>query len=436
MISKSDKKNLIVIAAIFGGLVLLYLFSSAYTENVGKIITEYALNYTQIESVEVDGFAVRDEVRDSKKKNSAILEKDSSKYYVHLVEDSANVSKSDTIAFSFSSSASAEAYIESENIKDKINELKGLKSQGQLSHFNVVGLNSLIYTSVDSYAESVLKGNLSEIEKYSKNFVQKMTTKQLATGKKMDFDSQIKEYRNEYNSLKNSIGSYQKVKAPYAGYFVSTVDGLEGAVSYSDVENKKLKPKAGERLQKLNAVEDETAYGKIVGQFTWYFVFDISEKQASLINEGSVVYVNFPNKDIKNIKMTVHDITKAEGSVVTVSLKCKLMNEELIALRKEKAVVILREYSGLKINRNAVVKNEEGLDGVFVLAGNVARFSPIDIKYYGDDYVIADKLWFYKKDKDGKDIVDYEKTDSFRAIKLYDNIIVKGKNIEDGKLIG
>ena len=162
----------------------------------------------------------------------------------------------------------------------------------------------------------------------------------------------------------------------------------------------------------------------------------MASSQISTIDEGNTVYVNFPDRGIENIKMTVYDITEEKDSVITVTLRCKLMNEELVSLRKETAEVIINKHTGLKINRDSIVKSEEGLDGVYVLSGNFVEFSPIDIKYYGEHYVIADKYYVYKKDEKGKLQIDYDATDKYRAMKLYDNIIVKGKNLHDGMIIG
>lgn len=438
MISKKDKKNLIIIAGIFIGLLVLYIAQGVYNSNVGKVVTEYALNYTQVESVNVEGFAVRDENRTSDGKNISFLHKQENKYYVPLVDDSANVSRNDTIALCFSQESGAEAYLDRLTLSEKIKALEELKSQGELSYVNVVGLNSLIYSSAINYAECLQNTSLSDLQSTSEDFVQKMTTKQIAVGEKMDFDSQIKAYKAEYDALKSSLGNYENVKAPYAGYFVSGADGYESAISYDDVADKKVKCKDGEKLLKSEPTDANGVYGKIVAQFTWYFIFDMAENESSALNEGSTVYVNFPNKGIENIKMTVHDISEQKDSVITVTLRCKLMNEDLVKLRKEKAEIILNKHEGLKINRDAIVQNEEGIDGVHVLTGNFVQFSPIDIKYYGEDYVIAGKYYVYKKDENNKNklIVDEEATSRYRAIRLYDNIIVKGKNIEDGKVIG
>lgn len=436
MISEKDKRILTVIGAVSGVLILLWLVQNVYTSATGKLVTEFALNYTQVESVHVEGFAVRDEGAFKKGKNSFFLYKNSSKFYVPLVDDSANVSNNDSIAIAFSDEASAVAYRERAALKERITALKELKSQGGLSYLNVVGLNSLIYSSVVDYADSISSGKADDLHKTTDNFTQRLTTKQIATGEKLDFDAAIKEYTDEYDTLKYSIGKYERVTAPRAGYFVSSVDGYENVVSYSDVASKKLTCKSGEKFCSAASENYEDVYGKIVGQFTWYFVFDMAASHISTINEGSAVYVNFPSRGINNVKMTVYDISEEKGSVITVTLRCKMMNEELVTLRKEKAEIVIGSHSGLKINQKAIVKNDEGIDGVYVLSGNYVEFSPIDIKYYGEDYVIADKYYVIKKDEKGKGYIDYEATDKYRSIRLYDNIVVKGKNLYDGKIVG
>ncbi len=436
MISEKDKRLLKIIGIAAGVLVIMYLIHNVYTNYAGKVVTEFALNYTQEETISVEGFAVRDEGTIKGKKNTSFLYKNDNKIYVPLVSDSANVSKNDSIAIAFNDEASAEAYRERLALQEKIDSLRQLKSQGGLSYLNVVGLNSMIYSSLMNYAEIIDSSSLEGISKVKDDLSQKITTKQIATGEKLDFDSAISAYEAEYASLESALGSYERVKSPYAGYFVSSVDGYENAASYKDTQDKKLGSKVGEVLMNAEKVQYENVYGKIVGSFIWYFVFDMASSEISTMNEGKTVYVNFPGKGIENIKMTIYDIAPEKDGIITVTLRCKLMNEELVTLRKEKAEVIINRHNGLKINRQAITKNDEGIDGVYVLSGNLVEFSPVDIKYYGEDYVIADKYYAYRKNEKGEDEIDLEKTDDYRAIRLYDNIIVKGKNLHDGKIIG
>ena len=71
-----------------------------------------------------------------------------------------------------------------------------------------------------------------------------------------------------------------------------------------------------------------------------------------------------------------------------------------------------------------------------MVLGNFVKFTPVEILYYGEDYVIADKYVVYKEDDKGNKVIDEEATGKYRSLNLYDKIIVKGMHIEDGMLIG
>ena len=128
--------------------------------------------------------------------------------------------------------------------------------------------------------------------------------------------------------------------------------------------------------------------------------------------------------------MTVASITTENGETAGVVLKSGLMNSEIANLRKEKIVVTLKEYSGLKIPKEAVrkeiktVKNNDGTEaekevmGVYILYGQVVRFRTINALYSDADYVIAEN-----------------DTEDKGSISLYDMIITKGRELYDGKIV-
>jgi hypothetical protein len=92
------------------------------------------------------------------------------------------------------------------------------------------------------------------------------------------------------------------------------------------------------------------------------------------------------------------------------------MNAELASLRSASMTVVNKEYSGLYIPKKAqrVIDSKRG---VYVLSGMQIKFKPIEIVYTGDNYIICKK-----SDEDG-------------ALRLYDQVVVKGKNLYDGKII-
>lgn len=425
----------VIVLIIVAVSIVLYILQGFYFDSTGKIETEYAIKSTQQEVLTADGFAVRDENRMTEGKNTSILYKNSDKVYVPVVDDSASVAINDVIAVAFKNEAQADAYIEMIELKEKKKDLEQLQSHKDLSRLNVVYLNSQIYSFAQNYAGALTDGDFKALPDIMDEFKKTVTSKQIATGESIDFSAMINECDDKIASLDAGLGSMSYVRSPFAGYFVSEVDGYEGAKKYSAVEDKKVSPLETEKLLSKEPKTYENAYGKIIGQHTWYLIFDVKIGDASIVKTGKSVKVDFPERSLYDIPMTVYSVTDKKDGKITVTLKCKYLNEQLAVLRKEKVSIVVEEYEGFRISSSALIQNDEGIDGVYVLAGNVAKFTPIKILYYGDDFVIATKYVAYVTDIDGNKTVDVEKTDSYRSIKAYDSIIVKGINITDGKII-
>lgn len=430
-----DKKIALGMLIAFAVLALLYFAQSVYNSSTGKIEYDFAFSYTQEEKLKATGFAVRDENRILDGENTSILVKKSDKVYVPVISDSANVSKKDILAFTFDNDQQAENYIRVQELKEKLTDLRELKSQGDLSYVNVVYLNSSIYNSVEDYIETISLSNLSGLDSAVSSFTSKMSTKQIATGDSFDIDSQIKALEKEIKALEKTYNTSKGVKASYPGYFVSNVDGYENTKSYNDVKNKIVSVNEGSTLINSKKSKVDGSFGKIIGQHTWYFIFDTSITDASVIRTGYYVTVDFPEKSIEDITMKVHNVSELNGDKITVTLQCTAMNEELANLRIEDVEITVKSYEGYRIDSRAITENDEGLKGVNVILGTYVRFTPISIIYYGDDYVIAEKYVAYKEDEDGNTVVDTEKTSQYRSLKLYDMVIVKGMNVVDGMLI-
>ncbi len=435
MNTSRDKKIAIGMLISFAVIVLLYFAQSVYSHSTGKIEYDYALRYTQEEKLNVTGFAVRDENRVIDGENISILIKDSKKVYVPVLADSANVGKKDIIAVTFDDAQQAENYLKVQELKERLNDLTELRSHGDLSYVNVVYLNSSIYNSVDSYVDCISGRTLSELDKVTGDFITKMSTKQIATGDSFDIDSQIDSLQKEIKALEKTYDTSDSVKSSYAGYFVSNVDGYEGVKSYDDVEKMKVTVNEGSRLISSEKSVNENAFGKIIAQHTWYLIFDTSITDASVIKTGNYVTVDFPDKNIEDISMKVYNVSELNGDTITVTLQCTAMNEELANLRIENVAITVKDYNGFRIDSRAIVENDEGLKGVYVIRGNYVQFTPITVLYYGEDYVIADKYKVYKEDEEGNKVVDEEETSRYRSINLYDQIIVKGMHITDGMVL-
>lgn len=428
----SDFKTVTVLLSVAAVIVLAYVARGLYFDYSGKVVTEYIFETKDKQVVSVDCFVVRDENRTSSNKNISILKKTDNRVYVPAVSDSESVAKGQTIALSFKNEDEAQAYNKSVELRDRISHLEQLQDQGNLSHINVVTLNSEIASAVGNYMKLIDSGNYSGLDEAVRNLSYKITTRQIATGTKLDFSSLISKYEKERKKLLGSVGTKKSVTTQYAGYFVSSVDGFESVCDYKSISEDGIDNIDIDKLLSSKAKKADGAFGKIIGQHTWYLLCNIPLVEASVIKTGYYVKVSFPEKGIYDLDMSVHSVSDRAGDSLGVVLKCTSMNEALSSLRKEKAQITVKTYEGLRINSDALVTNDEGDTGVYILRGNRVLFKPVEIIHHGENYVIATPVTYYYDDSESVDLL---KT-SNAEIKAYDKVIIKGRNLSDGKVIG
>ncbi len=423
-----DAKTAIILLSAFLVVLAMYAVSAFYNNSTGDIETEFILNYSENATLDVSGFAVRDENKTLDNKNTSLLYKDDTLVYVPVISDSENVSKNGVIAVAFSNQAQADAYSEEMLLRQKLSSIKDLERSEELSYSNIIYLNSQTSSDVAAYIAAVSKSDMSAAQGYIDSISKNITSKQIATGGNLDYKSIISDYNKKIKELKSSYSIVKKITSPYAGYFVSSVDGYEQSCNYADVVNKKIPAGYGEKLSGMSANDTGGAYGKIITQHTWFYIFDVDINSSSVFKTGYWVKVSFKELGISDINMQVYDISDQEDGKVTVTLRCTSMNEEISKIRKDVASVTLEEYKGFKIRNEALTRNEKGIDGVYAVVGNIIMFSPVEVLYYGDGYVIATGVKMLRDEND-------EEAGYYHMLKQYDKIIVKGMNLEDGSII-
>jgi hypothetical protein len=100
-------------------------------------------------------------------------------------------------------------------------------------------------------------------------------------------------------------------------------------------------------------------------------------------------------------------------------VSCQTVNAEILSFGVETAQIDLKTYEGIRIDK-AALHIVNGQRGVYVKYGNLQRFLKITTLYENDSYILVPE--------DGK-------LGSANEVRLYDEIIVQGTNLEDGKLL-
>lgn len=421
----NSNKIMIVILSVLSLLVVSYVIQAAYFRRTGAILTQSAAYVTESDSTPVSGIAIRDEAKVANSVNTAILIRKADGIYQPAVDDGENVAKGDYIAYKFATQEQAQAYRQSVEIDAKIRYLSLFQKMGNTKNSDISALNSDITLSINKYLYAIEKNDFTNCEELLTNINYSLISRQTATGENSDFSKEITAYTDQLKVLSNQIGEKTGISAPFAGYFVSTVDGFEQCYDYKKLRTDGITVKQIEKLLNKKPSETNNAFGKIVGQHIWYFAFNIPVSQASNISSGSTLYVSFPEKGIENLEMTVSSMNKT-GDILAVVLKCKSIDKDILKLRKENAVISLGNYSGFKISNEAITDDGNGTIGVYVYSGQIAVFKPIDVVYRTDSYVLANPA-IDEEDKNA---------DQNKVLKQYDRIILKGRNLYDGKVLG
>ncbi|MBQ8028932.1 MAG: hypothetical protein IJ262_05960 [Clostridia bacterium] len=427
MKQKNSKKTFIVIISTITVILVLYTLIGIYENRTGSIRSEFTFKVTENEAINVQGIVFRDEYNKKGKTNEAIILGNVSDIYSPVVSDGESIAKGDTIAYVFDSESQLEAYEEITKLKKEVDNLTKLQDKENIEYLDVNLLNSEISNVVSEYVKICDENHLSSIDSVVTEINYKIASKQIIAGKKLNFSSDIEKLSRKIKKLNKKIKEKKEIKAPFAGYFVSHIDGYESLCKYSDISENGISPDNVEKLLSQEIKSSEKAYGKIINQHSWFFVFNMKFTDSSKLKLKNSVTVDFPEKGIENVPMTISSINR-DGNKVAVVLKCMTMNEDLLGLRIENAKVNISNHTGCKINSDAL-KSENGVVGVYVHSGNIAIFKPIEVLYSADGYVVAQPLILNEEKNNGG------AADSSHTLKPYDKIILKGRNLYDGKVI-
>ncbi|MBR4979522.1 MAG: hypothetical protein IKX77_03120, partial [Clostridia bacterium] len=101
--------------------------------------------------------------------------------------------------------------------------------------------------------------------------------------------------------------------------------------------------------------------------------------------------------------------------------------------RKQKIQIINNRITGFAIPKEAL-RIVDGVTGVYILDGDIVRFRMVNILTTDEDYYIGDMNNPYLSE-------DYNPSESaedkklYKYLSLYDNIIIGGKSLFDGKIV-
>ena len=399
------KKNTLAKLAIIL-VAAAFLINQAISALYKPVTTESAVFYTADNGFKITGVIIRNEILVTNA-NDGVLH--------FMIDDGERVAKNGIIANIYGNEAASITLSQMESVQNKIDDINDILSFNDLDAANLELINTRVNDKLDSLVLSASFGNYSSVQANSEELLFALNRRQAALGDTSSFSTQLEALNSELAVLKSSLtGVKGEVHAVESGYFLSKTDGYETVLSVNN-----LSGITAEFLDGLEAEKNaDNVVGKIVSDYEWYIAAKVSINDSHNYKAGDTLKIYTSVKSSPVLPVTVKQINTSDSSESAVIIfACNEMNSELAAMRSGPMTVVSREYSGLRVPKKAL-REVDGVKGVYIVKGMQARFIPIEILYSTDSMMICEK-----SDKDG-------------ALRLYDQVIVKGRGLYDGKVIG
>lgn len=411
--------------------VIIYVVVTAVNANMknsNDLTTEIAVEYNYSESISSDAFIVREETVVTN--NVA----DGVEYYI--VEDGDKVAIGTAVAKIFSDETDALFYNKVKKIDEKIAVLESLNTP----YDNVAtdaAVDSQIYLNITSLLDSVNSGEFYDRSSAIDSLVYSINQRQRIIGTVSDFNNEIRNLQQERAKYAEAgADSIAELTSPKAGYFVADVDGYENAFDYDSVLDLSV-----EDLSKDIKPESvsKNAVGKIISGLDWYIVCKLSADDALSLSHSEsspeIIFASASDTPVPVELVTLNQATKQSEAVAI--FKCNYMNTTLSSLREESVQININNFEGVRLSKDALhddyvdVIDSEGeptgekarVQGVYILHGSEMLFREVSVIFAGKDFVIVDI-------NPDSAILKSDKT-----IIINDEVVIKGENLYDGKIV-
>lgn len=374
--------------------------------------TEYALLTTESDVISLDGYVLRDEeiIYSTKTGSRGYTYSDGTKVKV----GSAVVSIYD------GSDADEDQLVE---LDKQLDILAASSITEGISSSDTGALDSRILSAYMSIRQNAESGNYSTLAKRRDELLTLINKRRVITGEVKSYDTLIEDLTAERDAITARHGSLaESVTTTKSGYFYSELDGYEGIFGTQSVETMDF-----DQFDAMLACEpneySDNAVGKLCPEFEWYIVSECTRDSLRYFEKGRSYTIAFPYNNDVSIRMElVNTYSEIGNDRVLVVFRSGTIPEDFSFRRMQPIEVVQSSHTGYKVPISAA-RLVDGEQGVYILKSNTVLFRKIDILLELDGYYIVAEQ-------------DIENDPEYKTkLALYDQIIVSGKNLYDGKMI-
>ncbi len=396
-----------ILAVAAAVIILGYFGVSVYRNSGNAYKTSTAYVQTVSETVDTDMYIIREE---------HIITSGSKGVVVSLAQNGGKVSSGSEIAAVFSNEKDAENYSAALSLIKKLETYKKIEGQVRLANLDMNKLNGEIDRNFFAMLDAVYYNNYVNLSSDELTFSENFSRKNISLGYDVDCTEQIEKLEKQIEKLTKAEPEGM-VTADVAGCFVSRPDGFENVIPAEKIDE----ATADDVLKALGQKKGKIpagAIGKVINGFEWYAACVVPSEKLTGVEANHKIRLMLGDSDEETVEARVYSKKLLEDGRCFVIFKCSNMNSELSDIRKVSGKIIVREYTGIKIRRDAVRFNDENKPGVYIKEGNLIKFNRIEEVYSDENFVVAQ-----------------DKTGVAGWLAQYDEVVVAGKELSNGKVI-
>jgi len=400
------KRIVKLVSIVLVALLVVYFVYQAYMILYPTYKTEIAVITKIDDNVPATGIIVRDET---------VIESSHNGVRNYLINDGDKVADGSSVAEIYATPQDALDNLSLTVVQKELDEINRASDEGRTAGTNPDTLSNLINNKLFEISGDISKNDYSNLTDEKIKLFDLLNSYSVATGEKIDLTVRKTELEDKVAELnERRVAPIGYIKSPVDGYFVSSVDGMEGVVNKQDIFDMPV-----DKIADLVSDSEVTANSrncKIVKDYTWYYAAVIDVKDAARFRTGSRMSLDFNYSGISSLPAKVLSVkVDEELKKAVVLVECNYLTASLSALRCERANLSFKNFSGIKVNRSAL-HIVDGKEGVFVKYGSLVVFKEINRIYEDENFILS-----------GLDSTRSE------LLALYDEIIVEGKDLYVGK---
>lgn len=403
--SSAQKQNAAI--AFIAVLIVIYIAVELYGAFNVSLKTQTALASTVYETVDAGALVVRNE--HTVQSGGGVT--------VSSVADCEKVVKGGEIALTFSSEEEASAYSQYTALEEELRYYADMEDQAVGQVTDVESLDSSILENINEYIRAAARQDTGGVAESAAELNDRFTRRQILIGSDIDFSAVMRETEEQMNALNISANQPTgSITADESGVYSAYTDSLEGAFDYDNIEELDPDTLSSWMEQAKNAAPGENA-GKLITDFEWYFCAVLDSQSVSGLENGDSIDVAVSGTDsVYSCKIVAGAEPELGQEQTALVLSCDEINSDTASMRLVDIEIRVNEYTGIRLPSSAVHVNN-GERGVYALVASVVEWRSAEVLYTDGDYAV----------------LSYD-PDAENGIKLYDQIIIQGKELHDGEV--